>query len=189
VDALYDGFVESLGEDGVKAVVELAEERQRSGDIGHGRCSIAGEFIRLCKERSSDPAAARDKAMLESFLASEYEAWEPRMYQIEMARLASELGNAAVIAPTGTGKTKVISLRLERLWEQNPSAKAVVLDITNPLVYQMGQKLKQSCRSLERRFAVFCGSNHIPQRLGWKGAVSAYDCLILTPAYLIQIWR
>ena len=183
---LFRQFVETLGEEAVMNTVELAEQRSKDGTAGR---SLGGDFIRLCKERMSDLMTVRDKILLQNFLASTYESWEPRKYQLEMAAQAKELGNAIVVAPTGTGKTKVISLAIEQLWEQNRSAKVVVVDTTNPLVFQMGQSLKQSCRLSGRRFGVFCGSNPIPDRDGWDGVLMQYDCLVFTPAYLTQTWE
>lgn len=42
--------------------------------------------------------------------------------QIEMERFASA-GNTLLVAPTGCGKTKVISMVLDALWRKKPSAK------------------------------------------------------------------
>ena len=47
---------------------------------------------------------------------------EPRRYQVEMAKVASAC-NTLLIAPTGSGKTKVIAMVVDALWRKKPSAK------------------------------------------------------------------
>ena len=47
---------------------------------------------------------------------------KPRQYQEEMAVAASSR-NTLLVAPTNSGKTKVIGMVLDEMWRKNPCAK------------------------------------------------------------------
>jgi hypothetical protein len=185
INRYYIKLLCTLGKD---RMLELAEEAVAQVSAGSTSRSPAGEFLKLC-ERHCNPLAMDQLRQIERIASLQSAPWTPRGYQTEMATKAWTLGNAIVVAPTGTGKTKVISLVLERLWQSRPKAKVVAVNEKIVMVLQLARDLKTSCRSGDKRVTVYCSSRTVPANVSWEELLDRSDCMVFTPAYLKQTWE
>ena len=85
-----------------------------------GLC-LLGEFFRLVKE-SGDPQLQHYLELCKNINSEPFVALEPRKYQQEMAN-AAYTSSTLLLAPTNSGKTKVMSMVLDEMWAKNPFAK------------------------------------------------------------------
>jgi hypothetical protein len=155
--------------------------------------SVAGAFIELCKMRT-DAKRQANAGRLTQALKQECVPWSPRRYQIEMHDLASR-GNAIVVLPTGTGKTKIAALYLNHLWRGKPGAKCVFIAQEVSLVLQQTCALLQSCVEFDHpagvkgpRASAFGSFNSVPP-ISWERLVTDLDLLVFTPQTLINFLR
>lgn len=136
----YRNHVRKLGS---SEAMSLANEAQQRVRLGKTTRSAAGEFLSMCKKRLSEQDVYYQE-MLEWKQGVEYEPWDPRSYQMEWSSFVKS-SNVLLVAPTGSGKTKIAAMCVNQMWETKPGAKVVFLAQTIPLNIQQMGAMKQAC--------------------------------------------
>ena len=185
VDVMYSKFFAELGKN---QMLKAAEEAVKKFNTGLTTKTVSREFIDICNGLTERMLAAQ-KQSVEDLELCKYSDWTPRAYQEELAEAAWEMKNSIIKTPIGTGRTKVISLVMQKLWDRKRDGKIVVVNSTLAYVLQTARSLKASCRAEHKRFATICTFDSIAQKMNWSDVLSKYDCLVVTAASLIQIWK
>lgn len=126
---------------------------------------------------------------------------QPRQYQTEAVEsiwnyFTFHSGNPVVVMPTGTGKSIVIALFLQQVFERFPKSKVLVITHVKELIVQNYQKLMEVwpfapagvfSAGLRRRDVgadiVFCGIGSVVKRASDFGKV---DLVIVDEAHLVS---
>ena len=112
--------------------------------------------------------------------------------------------NTLLVAPTNSGKTKVIAMVLDEMWRNNPFAKAIVVAEKIPLVLQQARNLKKWCTPFQS-IATFPVDAQVvgpsigaygsfnpcpdPEKSSWEDFLARHDLFVFTPETLRNLLK
>ena len=177
--------------------LDMANEAARRKNEGETNKTACGEFFALCKQKWDPLHHLYMKQSREIYL-EQHVPLSPRKYQEEMANKAISC-NTLLVAPTNSGKTKVIAMVLDDMWRNNPCAKAIFVAENIPLVLQQARNLKKWCTPFQSTATFPVNAQVVgpsigaygsfnpcpdPEKTSWEDFLARHDLFVFIPETL-----